>query len=325
MRRLLLRLAPVLHLTRVSSAFAAVANVWLVILWTRVHDAEHGPIEVEQGRLWLLLAGGTVAALGLFAFGASLNDILDQRRDRAMHPNRPLASGQVTQDTALFLVAGSLVAAVLGATVFGTGGVVLSLLIATAIMAFNAAGKFIPAIGLLLLGLIYAGHMVIPNVRLVFVWPVVLVLTHSLVVAALVHVVSGKTPPISRRAVVAALLGWMFWTGLILYIGWRNGLTSPWPQWVSPWAGAIEGMLVLAYGLFVWRKLAQYGRGARAAEKIGRYGSLWFALYACGWFVGQAEFGATLIIGLLTLAGLLGMTALREAYGLVEQPLRYRR
>ncbi|MCH7962176.1 MAG: UbiA family prenyltransferase, partial [Planctomycetes bacterium] len=107
MRRLLLRLAPVLHLTRVSSAFAAVANVWLVILWTRVHDAEHGPMEVEQGRLWLLLAGGTVAALGLFAFGASLNDILDQRRDRAMHPNRPLASGQVTKDTALFLVAGS--------------------------------------------------------------------------------------------------------------------------------------------------------------------------------------------------------------------------
>ena len=116
-----------------------------------------------------------------------------------MHPNRPLASGQVTQDTALFLVAGSLVAAILGATVFGTSGVLLSLLIATAIMGFNAAGKFIPAIGLILLGLIYAGHMVIPNVRFVFVWPVVLVLTHSLVVAALVHVVSGKTPPISRR------------------------------------------------------------------------------------------------------------------------------
>lgn len=325
MRRVLQTIAPVLHLTRVTTAFAAVANVWLIVLWTRFHEEERGLVEIEEGPLWLLLLGGTVAALGLFAFGACLNDILDLRRDRSLRPGRPLASGQIKMETALFLVAGTLVAAVLGATVFGTIGVMLTLLVATAIMAYNALGKFIPAIGLPLLGLIYSGHMVIPNVQLVFVWPVWLVLTHALIVAAIVHVVSGKTPPISRRAVLAAVAGWVFWSGVILLIGRRNGLDGFWPAWVSPWAGIVNGVLAIGYILFVWRKLAQFGRGPRSAEKIGRYGSLWLALYACGWFVGQGLVVPSLIIGALTIAGLLGMTAMREAYGLVEQPLGYRR
>jgi hypothetical protein len=325
MRRILHAIAPVLHLTRVTTAFAAVANVWLIVLWTRVHEAERGLSEVEEGPLWLLLLGGTVAALGLFAFGASLNDILDLRRDRSLHPERPLASGQIRLETALFLVAGTLAAAVLGATVFGTVGVMLTLLVATAIMGYNAAGKFIPAIGLPLLGLIYSGHMVIPNVRLVFVWPVLLVLTHALIVAALVHVVSGKTPPISRRAVVAAVVGWVFWSAVILLIGRRNGLDELWPSWVNPWAGIVNASLAVLYILFVWRKLARFGRGPRSAEKIGRYGSLWLALYACGWFVGQGEVFEALIIGALSATGLAGMTAMREAYGLVEQPPGFRR
>ncbi len=329
MRRFLHAIAPYLHLTRVTTAFAAVANVWLIVLWTRAHAAERGLVEVEEGPLWLLLLGGMVAALGLFAFGASLNDILDLRRDRSLHPERPLASGQIRLETALFLVAGTLAAAVLGATVFGTIGVMLTLLVAGAIMAYNAAGKFIPAIGLPLLGLIYSGHMVIPNVRLVFVWPVLLVLTHALIVAALVHVVSGKTPPISRRAVIAAVFGWVFWSVVILLIGRYNGLgaglTEWWPAWVSPWSGIVTAGLAILYVLFVWRKLARFGRGPRSAEKIGRYGSLWLALYACGWFVGQGEMFEALIIGLLAAAGFAGMTAMREAYGLVERPPGYRR
>ena len=42
MRRLLQSIAPFLHLTRVTTAFAAVSNVWLIVLWTRFHEDERG-------------------------------------------------------------------------------------------------------------------------------------------------------------------------------------------------------------------------------------------------------------------------------------------
>lgn len=333
MRWWLLRMAPVLHLTRVSSAFAAVANVWLVILWTRGLAAERGTLAIRETPLWLLLGGGTVAALGLFAFGASLNDILDLRRDRALRPDRPLPSGRLNIDVAVLLVAGTLIAATLGATVFGTAAVVLTLAVAAAVLAFNVLGKFIPGIGLVLLGLIYAGHMALPNVRLVFVWPVWLVMTHALVLAALTHTLARKVPPLSRRAVGAAVVGWLFWSGVIFAIGWHNSTWTAdgripgtiWPLWADPLTAVIPGLLAVGFVVLVWRKVSLVGRGPRAAEKIGRYGALWLALYACGWLIGQGLFEEAAILGALTVAGFLGMTVLREVYQAMEQPTGYRR
>jgi hypothetical protein len=325
-------MAPVMHLTRVSSAFAAVANVWLVILWTRGLEQERGTLAMQQP-LWLLLGGGTVASLGLFAFGTSLNDILDIRRDRTLRPDRPLPSGRINVEMAVLLVAGTLIAAVLGATVFGTAAVLLTLTVAGAVLAFNLLWKFIPGIGMVLLGLIYAGHMAVPNVRLVFVWPVWLVMTHALVLAGLTHTLGRKVPPLSRRAIVAAVVGWAFWSAVIFSIGWRNsrwtadglGRGTIWPPWVSPWAGIIPGVLALACAMLVWRKVSLVGRGARAAEKTGRYGALWLALYACGWLLGQGLYEGAAVLGVLTGAGFLGMTVLREVYQAMEQPTGYRR
>jgi len=327
MRPALIKLAPYLRLTRITTAFAAVANVWFVVLWTRANpEHEPGTREIHESALWVLLLGGTVAALGLFAFGAALNDILDLKRDRTMRPGRPLASGELRPESAFVLVPAALVAAVLGATAFGTSGVLMTLLAASAILGFNALGKFIPAIGIVLLGLIYSGHMVVPNIYLSFVWPVWLVLTHALLVAGITHAVSRKVPPLSRRALVGAVLGWVFWSAVILYFGWLNSPEPAlWPAWVSPSGAVLCFLLAVIFGVFVWRKIALHGRGARAGEKIGRYGALWLAMYDCAWLVGQNDIGPALYIVGLTVAGFIGMTAMREAYGLVEQPLGYRR
>jgi hypothetical protein len=332
MRRWLLRMAPVMHLTRVSSAFAAVANVWLVILWTRGVSEEWATPAIREQPLWLLLGGGAVAALGLFAFGTSLNDILDLRRDRALRPDRPLPSGRMNVDGAVMLVALTLIAAVLGATVFGTAAVLLTLVVAGAVLAFNVLGKFIPGIGMVLLGLIYAGHMAVPNVRLVFVWPVWLVMTHALVLGGLTHALGRKVPPLSTRAIAAAVAGWLFWSGVIFAIGWRNSRLSPeggggsiWPNWVDPWAAVLPAMLAVGFGVLVWRKVSLVGRGPRAAEKTGRYGALWLALYACAWLLGQGLYEESAILGGLTAAGFLGMTVLREVYQALEQPTGFRR
>lgn len=304
-----------------------VANVWFVILWTRANEQEVGTPALRDEPLWLLLVGGAATGLGLFAFGTSLNDILDVRRDRALRPTRPLATGRIRVETAVSLVAATLILAILGATIFGTEAVTLTVIVAAAILMFNAAGKFIPGIGVVLLGLIYAGHMMVPNVHLAFIWPVWLVLTQALAVAGATHMIARKIPPLSRRAVFFAIVGWVFWSAVLIQRGRDadTGLAGFWPDWVSPLSGIGAAILALLFIIYAARKVAVLGAGQRAADKVGRYSALWMSLYACAWLLGQGEWVEAAIIAALAFAGLIGMSIIREAYGLVEQPVGYRR
>jgi len=321
--RLLARIAPVLHLTRVTTAFATVANVWFVILWTRSVEQEAGGAVMGLSDA-VALGGGALVAVGLFSFGAAMNDILDVRRDKALHPGRPLPSGQVSPETAAALVAGTLIAAILGATMLGATPVLLSLLTAGAILFYNAAGKFLPSVRVVLLGLIYAAHMLIPNAWLIFLWPVWLVMTHSLAVGALSHRLARRRPSLTGPALAAAVAGWVFWSGTLGWMQWTRAGTL-WPEWVSPAAPVAAGALAALFIVFAWRKIVTADRGERAAEKIARYGALWLALYDAAWLLGQGAWGGGAILLGLALAGFLGMTILREFYGIVEQPLGYRR
>lgn len=329
MRRTLLRLAPVLHLTRVTTAFAAVANAWFIILWTRAAGlGEHAAEALLPPQpLWFLLIGGAINALGLFAYGAALNDLLDFRRDRTLHPDRPLPRGSISIEWAVGIAVGTFMTAVIGASMLGMEAVLLTVLIAAAILFYHGAGKFIPALGLVLLGLIYAGHMVVPNLHIVFVWPVWLVMTHSLIVGGLTHVIGRKVPLVSRRAVLAAVAGWAFWTTIMLLAGWWRGRGHGglWPNYVNPIAAFGPGLLVALFFFTAWRKVRVHGMTSRAADKVARYGALWQALFAVSWLFGQGYRTETLIVGILTGVGFLGMTILRELYGLVETPVGYRR
>ncbi len=69
----LAKMAPVLRLTRVSTAFAAVADVWFVILWTRANEPEHaGAPGLVDAPLWvLLLAGARVYRLAVVLPGVA--------------------------------------------------------------------------------------------------------------------------------------------------------------------------------------------------------------------------------------------------------------
>lgn len=327
MRRLILRILPALHLTRVTTAFAAVANVWFVILWTHASPQEPGAKPFFELPLGALLAGGLLNALGLFGFATALNDVLDWRRDQALHPERPIPSGRLSLDGAIALVVCTFGMAVLGATPLGIEAVLLTLLVAAAILCFNAAGKFVPGIGLVVVGLIYAGQMVIPNLHLRFVVPVWLVMTHALAVAAWVHVLGRKAPGISVRATLFALTGWVFWSGVMFCLGWyRNReIGGLWPEWVRPTAAIAPLLLAVLFTLLVWRRVHAIGRGPRVAEKIARYGALWLSLYATAWLFGQGYTLGGWILAALAGVGLLGMTVVREVVALIEQPLGYRR
>ncbi len=327
MRHTLVRLAPIFHLTRVTTAFAAVANVWFVILWTRASGAAEGaPPSLHSHPIWLLLLAGAVNAAGLSAYGSDLNDILDLRRDRTMNPRRPLPAGALTIEWAVAVVVATFMTAVVGASLLGMEAVLLTVLVAAAILFFNAAGKYIPAVGLVLLGLIYAGHMVVPNLYIVFVWPIWLVMSHSLAAGWLAHVIGRKVPRLSRRAVLFAFAGWAFWSVVMLASGWyrARGIGGLWPDWVNPTAAIGPILLAALFALVVWRKIRRAGKGTRSGEKIARYGSIWLPLYSCAWLLGQRYDTEALIMGTLAAAGILGTTVLRELYSLIEQPVGYR-
>jgi hypothetical protein len=317
------RLAPILHLTRVTTAFAAVGNVWFVILWTRAAGPNE-PGRLASSTLPVLLTGGAAMAVALYAFANALNDTLDLRRDRVLHPRRPLPSGRLNIDAAIGFLVLSLMVAVLGATALGTPAVLMCLLAAGAVFFYNAAARFVPSVGLVALSLIYGVHMMIPNVDLVFVWPVWLVMTHSLLVAAVTHRLSERRPTLSPAAIVAATLGWVFWSGVLLYIG-ASRAGAVWPEYVRPVAAIGPLALAAIYAFLSWRRVRQIGVGPRAADKVTRYGALWLTLYQTAWLLGQGYMREAAILGGLAAVGFLGMTVLRELYAAIEQPLAYRR
>ncbi len=324
MRALVLEIAPVLRLARVSTAFGAVAGLWLTTLWSRSMPLERTTAELEGAPLWLLLLGGALAGAGLYGFGAGLNDLLDAHRDRILRPNRPLVGGSLPAEAAVSVVAGSLLVSVLGATVFGTPGVLVTLLVATGVLVFNALGKFVPGIGMLLLSAIYAGHMLVPNLGLSFLLPVWWVMTHAMVISGLSHWLGRKSPAISRRAAGFALCGWAISTAALIALAWERLGGELWPAWVPlravlwPLAGA--GLLALQ----IWRRWRTLGPGPRLGEKIARYGSFWPAVYGFGWLAGVGQWKFATIMAALVVAGALAITVLREVYALAEHPVGYR-
>ena len=326
MRGLIQRVAPVLQLTRVTGAFSAVANVWFVIVWTRAFDQEPGTRQIDQRSIWFLLAGGAVAALGLYAFGAALNDILDAKRDRTLRPNRPLASERISEEIAMSVVVGTLVCAILGSLVLGAEAVTLTSIAAIGITIYNVAGKFVPAIGLPVLALVYAGHMLAPNHALVFTLPVWLVMTHAMVVGGLAHTMEHRVPRLSSRAVLFAVAGWAGCSAVLLAHGSAQSEgVGIWPNWVPVqalvWVGATAG----AFTLVCYRRIRRLGFNARSGEKVRRYGTLWPAVYACAWLVGAGKLAEAWPLIALLAVGVLGMTILREAYAMVEEPIEFRR
>ncbi|MGP1271960.1 MAG: UbiA family prenyltransferase [Phycisphaerales bacterium] len=325
MRRLIQRLASVLQLTRVTGAFAAIANVWFVIVWTRAFPEEPGTVSLTTTPVWIALTGGAITALGLYAFGATLNDVVDAKRDRTLRPNRPLAAERVSIEAAMALTVGTLLFAVLGSFMLGLEASILTCIVAIAVTAYNLLGRFVPAIGLPLLSVVYAGHMLVPNVELVFTWPVILVLTHALVIGLISHVLDARVPKLSPRAVAFAVAGWAACCAMLLALGpARHEAGSLWPAFApleSLWwiAAAVAALAFMSI-----RRIARLGGGARAAEKVRRYGTLWPAIYACAWMIGAGQAEHAWPLFALAAAGVLGMTILREAYALVDEPIEFR-
>lgn len=326
MSSFLVRLSPVLHLTRVTTAFAAAGNVWFVILWTRAHAMERSlaPHPLSTLPLWLLLASGGLYALALYAYAMALNDTLDLRRDRALHPDRPLPSGRITLDTAIGMVTMTLLVAILGASTLGLPAVWMAVGTAGAILVYNASVKYLPSVGLVLVALIYGALMMAANVELIFVWPVWLAMTHMLAVGAMSHLLAKRRPALTKPMLASAIAGWLLWSAVLLYVGYRRAGTL-WPSWVNVTTIVAPAALAASFMAFALMRWRRSGATTRSAEKIERYGALWLTLYAIAWMAGQGCWTEAGILAGLAVIGFLGMTVLKELYNLAEHPVGFRR
>lgn len=302
-------------------AFGAISDIWFVILLTK-SEPEYSqiPVHHEIPLAPALVAGATVA-IGLFAYGASLNDVLDVRHDSTFSPERPIPAGRIRLGQAIVLTVGALIVAMLGAIGLGTGAAAMALVTAAGLLFYNAAGKYIPAVGLTMVGLIHATHMLIPNHELEFTLPVVLVMTHSMVIATIVHKWEDKRPLLRKRAIVATAIGWLAWTAILLVLGARHG--EMWPKNSSVLGIFSPIAAILAFLCVAWWKTSGVS-GSAAAEKLKRYGAMWQSLYGAAWLLALGLTEQAIWIGAFALSGFAAMTLIKEITGFSDRPVAYR-
>lgn len=322
MRRIFLRIITAIQLTRLTIAFGAVSDIWFVILLTRANKSDYVMVDIHDMPLGVALLAGAVVAIGLFAYGAALNDVLDVRHDSAFSPERPIPAGRIKVGQAIVVTVSALIVAVLAGAAMGTWAVCLTLFTAAGLLFYNATGKYIPAVGVITIGLVHAAHMFIPNHELQFTLPVWLVMTHTMIIASAVHILEDKRPHFRRRGAVVTVIGWLFWSTLII----GSSVVSTghwWPVGVPMWRLAYPIIAVLAFVVIArWKTNSVSGRAA--AEKLKRYGAMWQSLYGASWLLAIGLHKEALWIGIFAVVGFVLMTVIKEITGVTGTPISYR-
>ena len=343
------RLLAALELARLPVAFGAVAGVWTMILLAdagvgapadlsdrAVPEGAPGSGAIPGGTLALplRLAAGAFVAIGFLAFGAILNDFLDAKHDRAFAPDRPIPSGAVRPRRAIQLALAALVAGFGGAAAFGTTALVLATAMAALILVYDAFAKHVPALGIVLTGLLTALAMLVPAFGVAITAPVWLAMSQTMGIGLAAYLLAGKRPRLSVRAIAAGFAGWLFWSAAILGLGaWRAGdggglaLEGATPEGVvgtmSAGRLAIPALAtVVGGGLAAWKLRA--ARGASAGGRVLRYGSLWKALVAASWLFAAGLPVAAAWIGGLAVAIFAATALAREAGPQLLSPVSWR-
>ena len=175
------------------------ADIWLVVLLSRAFPSAD-TTALSPIPLTLALIASAAVAIGFFAFGGVLNDLVDVKRDRALAPERPIPAGQIPARNAVLLASACLLCGFVGAYPFGGVAVPLALLLAVAILIYDAAAKYVPAARLALFGVLSGISMLIPDGRFPFAIVVVMAVLESIATATAAYIVEGKRPLLSTRS-----------------------------------------------------------------------------------------------------------------------------
>lgn len=303
-----LRIIALLRLARLEQLLPLVGNSW-VIVCLAFHVESPGRRNAHLIALGLpgaLLAAGAVT-LGMGLFALATNDIVDRRRDRMFSPHRPVVTGEVSVPVAGLVAIVSLLIALVAAGCLGQLSMMLALVAAGGILIYNLAGKHMPAVGVVMLGLLGAMNMIVVSPQLGYIWPVWLGMSHIMIVATADHVLRSKRPRLRPIDLAGILAGWLFWTlALFAWMTLRDttGDDLPW-AWLGPGAAA-----AIYVGLLPWALAAPTKRIARRYAAVALLAML---LFDAGWLIalGMPMLALTLIGLLMTLmAGLYGIRTL---------------
>lgn len=305
---------------RGSIAFGAACDAALsVVLAARVQVA--GPLP-ELGSLLTMMGLAGVAAAGLVAYGAALNDLFDRRRD-AVVGGRSSVTVERTTGPNIIIVVGSLLLALFAAVTLGREPAYVTLVLATLLLFHNAVARFIPAIGLVVPGAVLAGLMLIPNWQMPMPIAVWLAMTIVVIAAVGVHVLAEKRPRISRRAAAVVFGGWIMMSGVVL--GLRAGLGSQfWPDALSPFVLVWPLVVVVGLGVVLRWKIHTASTRRHAAANVIRYVALWQPLIAASWCAGIGDWLAAGIFAAFGIVGLLAVGGYRELAGMSGPPAQWR-
>jgi len=311
-----------LKLTRFSVAIGAIANIWLVLFITKSDTAYVGT-SIYGLSWWSALIATAVVAIGMCGFAATLNDTIDARHDATFHPSRPIPSGWIPIAQAVVLMISSLLLALLAASFLGDWPVRMGLLTAAAILFYNIVGKHIPAVGLVTVGLIYAAHMLIANIELTFTLPVWLLMTHAMACAIAMYYLEDKRPKISFRGWIGIVLGWIFWS-VVLLSGplAKNGSLLPEGFHVTSLLYPLAA--VVLFTLTMRWKITNARTPMLAAEKIRRYGALWECVYGVAWLIALQYYGPAFYMFCFALLSSLVVMLVKEATGATGKPISWR-
>ncbi|MGA1266109.1 MAG: hypothetical protein ACO32J_02890 [Phycisphaerales bacterium] len=247
MRSLVVRALAILQLVRLPLALAVGSDLWLATLLARWDPAAAArPASTMPLALALTLAG--LVGGGMLGFAAGMNDLLDQRRDQATNPGRPLPAGRMRTPHAALVTFGSLVTALLASLAFGDDALRVALLAAAGIVVWNTMGRHVPAIGIPMMGLAHAGVMFIPWPGQPFTLPACLILLKATVAGAVAHQRLGKRPVLDAQGlttlglILAACVAGLVWLGI------RRDVPE-WPPSGQMWLALFPA---LAIGWFLW-------------------------------------------------------------------------
>ncbi|MEM1012809.1 MAG: UbiA family prenyltransferase [Planctomycetota bacterium] len=290
------RLLALLQLTRMALVFTAVSNA-LASLALR-HD--------DRGDVPPTLVIATLAvAVGLYGFGMALNDIIDRRRDQQLQVARPLPSGRIGIWSAIVVAGLMLVVATAGGWLFlktnvdaAMASAVLLAVTVLLIATYDAAGKYLVWVGLLLLGLVRFFHAAIPAPHLPVVWHPLFLLNHVAIISAVAYRSEAKRPPLDGRQVAYLALGLAALNlGLIFTLFYRRGLGFAESLRIEP-ALLLPTAAAIVFAL-LGRSVRRKANDRRAAGKaLILYGLLWLIVYDALFVIGYVDvwWGLSLLI-----------------------------
>ncbi len=320
MRLSLVKIFAAMQLMRIPLAAGAAVNLMFATLLARF-DSATAELPISTLPLWMTLLAAAVIGSGMFGFAAGMNDLLDARRDQTFQRNRPLSTGRLTTAQATLLTFTALLASMIGASIFGETSVAVAMFTAFGIAMWNTMGRFVPAVGLLMLGLAQAGSYFIPWMAQPFTLPASLILVQTIATGSLLHKVQEKRPRLDRSAtILLAILSVIVVTGLIWLSIRRNA--QPWPSGET-WL-ALAPLAAMAF--FVWQSSSALAASSahESADALRRAAAMFPSLAASAWMLSISQPQWALVFAVFSL-GLWALSWLaREVHDMIGQASDWR-